>query len=278
MLVLAGAAGLQLDGEAAVRLQRPGDHPFPAALESPRGQGRREMRGHLARGAFPLVNFTPRRPAHRMLSTPALRSQGPPAPPTGPALALAADPAGGAARSARRSARFRDFLACIALGVAAITGVGSVSLSLKDGLAREGRAILGGDLPSICPARGDRAGAARSWPARGRLSRALMRAMARATADGRGGGAEAAMVDIKAVDALYPLAGAVRLDPGMPLAEALAERDGAFGVAVDAALPPRLGARRRRHVSIGDGRYRFRRCWHTSRTSSPAASASGRAS
>ena len=41
---------------------------------------------------------------------------------------------------------FGIFLGCIALGVAAITGVGSVSLSLKDGLAQEGRAILGGDV------------------------------------------------------------------------------------------------------------------------------------
>jgi putative ABC transport system permease protein len=41
---------------------------------------------------------------------------------------------------------FRVFLACIALGVAAITGVGSVSNSLSDGLARESRTILGGDV------------------------------------------------------------------------------------------------------------------------------------
>ena len=41
---------------------------------------------------------------------------------------------------------FRIFLACIALGVAAITGVGSVSDGLSDGLARESRTILGGDV------------------------------------------------------------------------------------------------------------------------------------
>ena len=41
---------------------------------------------------------------------------------------------------------FGIFLACIALGVAAIVGVGSVSLGLSDGLAREGRRILGGDV------------------------------------------------------------------------------------------------------------------------------------
>ncbi len=40
---------------------------------------------------------------------------------------------------------FGVFLACIALGVTAIAGVGSFARSLGDGLAREGRVILGGD-------------------------------------------------------------------------------------------------------------------------------------
>ena len=41
---------------------------------------------------------------------------------------------------------FAVFLACIALGVAAIAGVASISRSLTDGLGREGKRILGGDL------------------------------------------------------------------------------------------------------------------------------------
>src|SRR5262249_14958180 len=40
---------------------------------------------------------------------------------------------------------FYVFIACIALGVMAIAGVGSVAASLRDGLAREGRTLLGGD-------------------------------------------------------------------------------------------------------------------------------------
>ena len=44
---------------------------------------------------------------------------------------------------------FGIFLACIALGVAAIIGVGSVSRGLSDGLAREGRRILGGDISFV---------------------------------------------------------------------------------------------------------------------------------
>src|ERR687885_1011145 len=41
---------------------------------------------------------------------------------------------------------FGTFLACIALGVAAIAGISSISRSLTEGLTREGRKILGGDM------------------------------------------------------------------------------------------------------------------------------------
>ena len=41
---------------------------------------------------------------------------------------------------------FYVFIACIALGVMAIAGVGSVAASLGEGLAREGRTLLGGDV------------------------------------------------------------------------------------------------------------------------------------
>src|SRR3954465_11042955 len=70
-------------------------------------------------------------------------------------LALAAQPVAGhwslplrlAMRELRGGLRgFYVFIACIALGVMAIAGVGSLAGSLADGLAREGRAILGGDL------------------------------------------------------------------------------------------------------------------------------------
>ena len=67
------------------------------------------------------------------------------------------EPAIGAARHPWRCAmRLRElrsglrgfyvFIACIALGVMAIAGVGSVAASLSDGLTREGRTLLGGDV------------------------------------------------------------------------------------------------------------------------------------
>ena len=41
---------------------------------------------------------------------------------------------------------FYVFLACIALGVAAIAGVNSVASSITDGIAEQGQTILGGDV------------------------------------------------------------------------------------------------------------------------------------
>ena len=130
---------------------------------------------------------------------------------------------------------FYVFVACIALGVMAIAGVGSFSRSLTDGLAREGRVILGGDLAFSLIHREANAAERGFLASRGRLSvAATMRAMAGA-ADGR-----RALVELKAVDGAYPLYGTLALDPEMALDRALASRDGVFGAAVDSALLARL--------------------------------------
>jgi putative ABC transport system permease protein len=148
---------------------------------------------------------------------------------------------------------FAIFVASIALGVAAITGVGSVSLSLKDGLARQGRAILGGDASFDLAQRELSASERDFLGGRGRLSQvALLRAMAR-----RDDGA-AALVEIKAVDETYPLAGKVLLDPALPLADALALRDGAYGIVADAALLERLGLAIGNLLTIGGARFELR--------------------
>jgi putative ABC transport system permease protein len=141
---------------------------------------------------------------------------------------------------------FYVFIACIALGVAAIAGVNSLSSSLADGLAREGRTILGGDLSfSLIQREADGAELA-FLRSEGTVSRAAtMRAMARA-------GGDAALVEIKAVDAAYPLVGAITLDPAMPLPAALAEKDGAFGAAAEPALLARLNLKPGDTVRIGN--------------------------
>src|SRR6267142_2555691 len=80
---------------------------------------------------------------------------------------------------------FYVFIACIALGVMAIAGVGSVAASLADGLARAGSVILGGDLSFSLSHREATAPERAFLGAQGRVSlAATMRAMAR-TEDAR---------------------------------------------------------------------------------------------
>jgi putative ABC transport system permease protein len=142
---------------------------------------------------------------------------------------------------------FGVFLACLALGVAAIAGVGSLSRSLSDGLAREGAVILGGDVAFSLALRQasdeQRAFFARS----GKVSEiATMRAMARALEG------DATLVDLKAVDGAYPLTGTITIDPAMPLAAALAQKGEAFGAVADEALLVRLGLAPGAIIRVGD--------------------------
>src|SRR5262249_60534067 len=119
-------------------------------------------------------------------------------------------------------------VAASGVGVRATAAVSSLASGLAEGLAREGRVILGGDLAFTLSLREANADERAFLERRGIASlAATMRAMARAQ-DGR-----AALVEVKAVDPAYPLYGTVALDPQNRLAQALAHRDGAFSRHLD---------------------------------------------
>lgn len=148
---------------------------------------------------------------------------------------------------------FYIFLACIAIGVTAIAGVNATSRSLADGLAREGRVILGGDMSFQLIQR--EAGAEeKAMIARfGDVSTsAAMRAMVK-RADG-----QLALAEVKAVDALYPLTGQLVTDPPLPVAEALARKNDAYGAVVDPALLTRLDLKPGDRVEIGSATFEIR--------------------
>ena len=148
---------------------------------------------------------------------------------------------------------FYVFIACIALGVMAISGVGSLAASLGDGLAREGRNLLGGDVAFVLFQREATAAELAFLRSRGQLSRAAtLRGMARA-ADGK-----LALVEIKAVDGAYPTLGALSLEPAVPLHDLLAERDGVFGAAADPTLLARLDLKIGDKVTLGDASFQIR--------------------
>ena len=151
-----------------------------------------------------------------------------------------------AATFARRELRgglrgFRLFLACLALGVAAIAAVGSVRAGIEAGLAAEGAALLGGDAQIELTYRFATA-PEREWmhATAAKISEiAEFRSMAATQAD-------RALTQVKAVDAAYPLVGRVLLEPDIPLDRALAPQSGLPGAVMERALIDRLG------LAIGD--------------------------
>jgi putative ABC transport system permease protein len=148
---------------------------------------------------------------------------------------------------------FYVFIACIALGVMAIAGVGSVAASLGEGLAREGRTLLGGDVAFSLIQREAKPDEVAFLRSRGEVSvAATLRAMAR-TGDSR-----LALVELKAVDGAYPMLGEVTLTPKMPMPDLLAERDGAFGAAADPTLLARLDLKVGDRVTVGSATFQIR--------------------
>ena len=151
-----------------------------------------------------------------------------------------------AARFARRDMRgglrgFRIFLACLALGVAAIAAVGSVRESLQAGLESLGAVLLGGDAAVSFTSRfaEDAEVQVLAEQAKALSAIADFRSMA-VVGDERG------LTQVKAVDDLYPLYGQVVLDPPVSLEAAFAGQDGLPGAVMDDLLINRLG------LSVGD--------------------------
>jgi putative ABC transport system permease protein len=174
-------------------------------------------------------------------------------------------------RLARRELRgglrgFRIVLACLALGVAAIAGIGSASRGIEDGLRRDARLLLGGDLVFTLVHRSADA-AAIAWLAeRGTVSTvADLRAMAHVE-NGNGGevapGKDRLLIELKGVDRHYPLYGRAEVDDKTiepaALAALLEMRNGVSGALADPLLLARLGLKRGDRLKIGAIRVEIR--------------------
>lgn len=166
-----------------------------------------------------------------------------------------------AVRLARRELRgglggFRIFIACLALGVAAIAAIGSFSRAVEEGLRADARTLLGGDIELRLTHRQATADQQDFLAGLGRVTEVLeMRTMARPAQ--RNGGAPA-LVQLKAVDDVYPLYGGLEFRPAMSAADALKRRNGIFGVAVEELALRRLGVKLGERVQVGDGEFEVR--------------------
>ena len=138
------------------------------------------------------------------------------------------------------------FAACLMLGVALVAGGGGLYQQVSASMQADMRTLFGGDLE--VEHRQPLAPEVLDWMAqRGEVSRLVeLRTMLRRQ-DGR-----ALLVELQSADARYPLYGRLTLQPAGPLAEMLAQRDGLWGIALDAVLAQRLALAPGDRVEVGD--------------------------
>lgn len=160
-------------------------------------------------------------------------------------------------RLARRELRggvrgLTTVLLCLALGVGVIAAVGGLRAAIDAGLAADGRRILGGDIEvdgGNTPLPAELA----TWlTAEGAhvSTIAMMRSLLVAPSG------ERTLIELKAADAAWPLVGAAVSVPAQPLDQALARREGVFGLLADPLVLDRLGLHPGDRVRLGAATFR----------------------
>ncbi|MFP5287168.1 MAG: ABC transporter permease, partial [Thermoanaerobaculia bacterium] len=150
--------------------------------------------------------------------------------------------------------RLAFFIACLAVGVAAVVAVAGLSDSLDEGVRREARPLLGADLavesnrplpPALDRAAGSIAGVRRTD-----LRETVTVASAPAR-NGRPGPSQ--LVELRVVDGVFPFYGTLELQPRRPLHELLTPRT----AVVASELLARLGLRVGDSLRIGGEPFRI---------------------
>jgi putative ABC transport system permease protein len=132
------------------------------------------------------------------------------------------------------------FGACLMLGVILVAAAGGLYRILSSGLLADTRTLLGGDLEveSMSPL----PDAVLNWIREdGDLTLVIELDTMLGTPEG-----EFQRVELQSVDRHYPLYGELLLSPAMPIGEAVALRNGRYGIALDAVLAERLA------ITVGD--------------------------
>lgn len=137
---------------------------------------------------------------------------------------------------------FYIFLACIALGTAAIAGVNSVSSAITQAIASQGQSLLAGDARFEFRNRLATPEELKHFQGLGDVSLSTgLRSMVRLP-----DGSDQTLVEAKGVDGAYPLYGALEAEPSKPAPDLFARQGDAYGAVVAPLLLDRLG------VAIGD--------------------------
>ncbi|WLR97218.1 ABC transporter permease [Shinella sumterensis] len=137
---------------------------------------------------------------------------------------------------------FYIFLACIALGTAAIAGVNSVSSAITQAIASQGQSLLAGDVRFELRNRTATPEEMAYFQSLGDVSLSTgLRSMARLP-----DGSDQTLVEARGVDGAYPLYGALETVPQQPSADLMARQGDAWGAIVAPLLLDRL------NIAVGD--------------------------
>lgn len=153
---------------------------------------------------------------------------------------------------------FRIFLACLALGVAAIAGASSLNDSVQAGIRADAQPLLGGDLQARINDRPIDDAEMAALSAAGPVSyQVQLRSMARAE-DADGTVRERTLIELKTVDGVYPLYGALETNPPMAVDKVLERVGGHWGAAIDPSLAARLKVKVGDVIKVGEAAFDVR--------------------
>ena len=174
-------------------------------------------------------------------------------------------------REARASwSRFVFFFICIAIGVGAIVGVGLFATNVENVILRDARSLLGGDLEISSRRQLSESGhrILDSLSSRNIAISNVSQLAAMAADHDQSSTTDhtlpaTQLVELKAVDGLYPFYGTVEVDPPGPLSSLLAPQHVAcsqapcYGAIVQESLLISLGVERGREIKIGQALFKI---------------------
>lgn len=148
---------------------------------------------------------------------------------------------------------FWIFLVCLVLGVGSIAMIGTLSVSIKRGLAEQGQPLLGGDMEFSVIHRQLGKNERDFVEKLGTVSKvASMRGIAIADSGKR------TLVEVKAVDADYPLFGAVQLADTGPFQARFARQGKIYGAFAEQSILVRLAIKPGDVVRLGAARFQIK--------------------
>ncbi len=148
-------------------------------------------------------------------------------------------------------------LLCLALGVGVIAAVGTLRAAVDAGLGADGRALLGGDL-EIDGGSVPLPDQLRNWlHSQGATTSDIIQMRSMLVSQAGASSGERQLVELKAVDAEWPLVGRATIEPAQPLPDALRQRDGKYGLLVEQIVLDRLGVRIGDLVRLGNASFRI---------------------